>query len=296
MNDFNPAIQTLDQTIGSITTKVNEQKDRANEYKAYIIRKLGELSGKIQNLRALGSCDPLKQEIASLKQQLQAKTDELTTANNSASACQAQITNLQREIDALKSQIAEKDAQIQQLTSDAGNKDAEIARLTNEKQALETQKQEVENNLASVNERMSREITLVNNKLQEQIRLIDTIMDELANERNKGEMDQEFQQITNNIDDIIRTVNSGSGPGQAGATSGNVRQMAANINARTTASSKTGGKRKTRKHQRKRMGKQTGGYVYSTSAKLDKLSSIITGSSNAKSAKRSKKHKKLISQ
>jgi chromosome segregation ATPase len=286
MNDFNPAIQTLEKTIGSITTKVNEQKDRANEYKAYIIRKLGELSGKIQNLRALGSCDPLKQEIASLKQQLQAKTDELTTANNSASACQAQITNLQREIDALKSQIAEKDAQIQQLTSDAGNKDAEIARLTNEKQALEAQKQEVENNLASVNERMSSEITSVNNRLQEQIRLIDTIMDELANERNKGVMDQEFQQINNNIDDIIRTVNSGSGPGQAG----NVRNLVNQFENRTASSSfKTGGKRKTRKHQRKRMGKQIGGYVYSTSAKLDKSSSIITGSSKAKSAKRSKK-------
>ena len=297
MNVFDNALLTLGNTVGSITNKVEEQKGRANEYKAYIIAELGKLSAKIQTLRTLGSCEPLKREIADLKQQLQAKTDELTTANNSATALQTQLRELQQQIDTLTSQIADKDAQIKQLNSANSGKDGEIANLQNEKRILEEQKQTAEHNLASVNERMSGEITAINNRLQEQIKLIDTIMDELSNEGNKREMDSQFNLINRNIDDIVRIVND---PGQAGATTGNVKQIANAINAKANASSSSsssfkGGKRKTMKRRRKRMGKHalTGGYVYSTSAKLDKSSSVISVSkSPSKSVKRTKKHKK----
>ena len=51
MNVFDNALSTLNNTVGSITNKVEEQKGRANEYKAYILAELGKLSAKIQTLR-----------------------------------------------------------------------------------------------------------------------------------------------------------------------------------------------------------------------------------------------------
>ena len=304
MNVFDNALSTLNNTVGSITNKVEEQKGRANEYKAYIIAELGKLSAKIQTLRTLGSCETLKREIADLKQQLQAKTDELTTANNSATALQTQVRELHQQIDTLTSQIADKDAQIKQLNSANSGKDGEIGNLQNEKRVLEEQKQTAEHNLASVNERMSGEITAINNRLQEQIKLIDTIMDELSNEGNKREMDSQFNLINRNIDDIVSIVNS---PGQAGATTGSVREIIDAINAKnaktkdSSSSSSKGGKRKTMKRRRKRTCKSVlkGGYVYSSSSKLDKSSSIISSSSKDKSPTKKvkptkKKHRQLV--
>jgi len=214
------ALNALNTTIESIGTKVTEQIRQGTAYKTAILGKLGEVANNLEDIiknSNLQSIPLLQQQITQLKQQLNDKTSELQAVQENLKQSTQRITDLETNINDLTRQINDKDKQIQDLTNANAGKDTEIKNLNDQKQALEQQKKSAEDALAAANQQVTglvQQIDTINRYLLQQVQLIDTISKELGT-IDSGDIAQQFNIISTNIDAIRKLINTGSGGAEA---------------------------------------------------------------------------------
>jgi DNA repair exonuclease SbcCD ATPase subunit len=217
MADLNGVLNNLNSTIASITTKVDEQKQRVKDYKTKLLEKLSQLFTQIDQLknnRNLSRIPELQEQLKQLpvlQEQLQNKTRELEEAKSS-------IQELQSEIQRLQQDIESKNTQINDLTNSGKEKDKAIQELDAQYRELDKQKEQAENNLKAKTEEIDslvNRIQAINTSLTNQIQLINLIADELG-DLDRSDIGNQFEAITSNIQAIVNMIGE-SGAGAGGA-------------------------------------------------------------------------------
>lgn len=219
------ALNNLNTTISSITQKVEEQTARVAQYKAKLIEKLAEVAEQLKQLKdnsSLASIPQLKQQLLQLQEKLDNNTSQLETTQQNLSQATQRIQELENNINDLNRQIADKDKQIQDLANANGQKDTDIKNLTEQKNTLEQEKKSAQDALNATNEQVKtlvKRIEDINGYLGQQIGLINRIADELG-DLQSGNVAEQFNIISGNIDLIRKMIDSGSGGAEA-STSNN---------------------------------------------------------------------------
>ena len=214
------ALGNLDSTIKSIGDKVQEQIKRGTEYKNSLLNKLGDVANQLDEITKssnLASIPRLQQQIEQLKQQLNEKTSELQVVQDNLKQTTQRITDLENNIQDLTRQIGDKDKQINDLTNSNQDKDAEISNLNEQKQKLETDKKNAQDALEASNKQVAnlvQQIDSINKYLIQQVELINTISQELGT-IDSGDIAQQFNIISTNIDTIRKLIDTGSGGAEA---------------------------------------------------------------------------------
>lgn len=210
-NPLNQAIQQLDNTMKTISQKVELGKQRANAYKSQIIKKLEELNNQInaiKNNNNLSSIPALRQQLLQSQNALADKTTELQTTKQQLQEATNSLQQLQNNVEQLNKDIQQKTEQINQLTESGQQKDQQIAQITEQINQLTQQKAQAEQNLAVAQQQIQdliNNIGQINTTLTSQIELIDSITTELG-DIDSGEIAQKFQSIGENINTIMNMI------------------------------------------------------------------------------------------
>lgn len=352
---LNQALTNLETMIGTITNKVEQNKQQVRDYKLKIINRLSEIVQQLNQLKENNNIKlipELRQKLEQSQQTLQNKTDELDTAKTNLENTTRSLQESQNNVQQLNSKIQEINNQIQEFERTNQQKDEEINNLNNQLQQLSQQKEEAERNSATLQQEINslvQRIAQITTSLSNQIGLIDQITNELGNiEDNNDGVVIQFKNISENIQTIINMINSAQGTIAQQPQTTNFSQDINNLynkfitnnemrqrfmialddftNEKNTQetneintkikqniikayhdnninsiniiktnlqklqtlgfnfdfNNRTGGKRKyktMKKRHRRTHKKMRGGYIYSSSKKLDKASSVISTSS-----------------
>ena len=216
-NPLNQALSNLETTIGSINTKVEENKGSARAYKAKIIEKLKNLNKTIDELKAnnnLKSIPQLRQQLEESQTKLGDATKELEDTKTNLADATRDLQESQQKIQQLNSEIENLNVQVQELQNSNQQKTDEIASLNQTLAQLTEQKNSAERNLAAKQQEIDQYIqrlATINTTLASQIGLIDTIVGELGDlDSRNDEVSQQFQAVSDNIMAIMNMVNNPS--------------------------------------------------------------------------------------
>ena len=214
---LNQALVGLGTTINTITHKVEAGKTRVREYKAQIVTKLQEVVEQLNSLKAnnnLKAVPQLRKQLQDSQSALQEKTEELDKTKSQLNEANKTVQQLQQNIDQINREIEEKNQQITDLTNLGKQKDKAIQDLDAQVRELDKQKEEAEKNLLSAQQQIDsiiQKIGQLNTALVNQIKLIDTIANELGDLDN-GDVAKQFKAVTDNIKIIVDMLtNSGEG-------------------------------------------------------------------------------------
>ena len=220
-NPLNQALTGLDTTIQSITGKVAASKTRVREYKVQIITKLREVVEQLNSLKNnnnLKALPQLRKQLQDSQVALQQKTEELDQTKGQLNEANQTLQELQQNMEQINRQLEEKNQQIVELTDSGTEKDNAIQELNAQIRELDTQKTEVGRQLASAQEQSNSLVErfgIINATLGQQIKLIDTIVDELGNLDNANDdVSIQFKAVGDNIMAIMNMINN---PGQGGS-------------------------------------------------------------------------------
>ena len=288
---MNEVLNTLGQTVDSITDKINTSKESATRYKNNIINQLEALLAKIEQLKRDAATNPLvtqlRQQLQATQENLAAKTEELAASNSTLAELNSRISDLtaqlrskQNEIDATDRELAELAAErerdraqnvtdtnaFSELRGDAQNQqtnnDAAFEQLNLELQTLRTEKVALEQRLAASQQALEDfigRISEINARLVGEIQKINTILDELGD---GADVSEKISAIGTNLESIINVINN-----------------------------PVGGRRKTKKMR--------GGYLYSkkpnsNSSSISRSKSKSNSNSNSNSKSKSRRKKRLL--
>jgi predicted nucleic acid-binding Zn-ribbon protein len=207
MSQLEQAIQTLGDTIGSITGKVQEEKSSFAIIKKNIITQIQSLSEKIAELRnKLQFVPRLKQQLDKCNEELRQKDAELQQANNIINKANEEISNIRSQVAEFNNMIQEKQNEINNLNNANNENQRKIQELNNIINDLNNRKQQAESELA----RLHGEVTTIvdslnrlNARLTDQIKSINTIVAEFQSGDDISslltEMGRNIQQIINEL-------------------------------------------------------------------------------------------------
>lgn len=214
---FTQAMQQLDQTIGTITNKVQQGQERVRTYKQQMVDKLTEINRQLLSLRDnanLRNVPQLRQQLQQSQTELGNKTEELNRVKSDLEQANRTLAETRNSVEQLNRQIQEKTQQIDELnrrnddlTRSNEEKDGRLRELTDQLNTLNQQKRDAEERLSNAQRQIDaflQQISQINERLQQQITLIDQIAGELGNVDDIGN----FTEITDNINAIINMINN----------------------------------------------------------------------------------------
>jgi DNA repair exonuclease SbcCD ATPase subunit len=350
MSKIKEVLEELGNKIGSIEGKVSTGRKQVTAYKQEIIDRLkGVVSSlaKIQDSSELKQIPELRGKLAESNRLLDEKNKELSEKTSELEAMKASMAQQQQELKTLNDNINKTTTQLNEAKTEIANaksetdkvkqeKEQAVTDLTSQLENLKQEKDTVEKNLAGAQGELDTivaTIVTINDNLQKQIDMIDTITNELNVD---GPMSDEFKAITDNIATIMMMLQNTTNTSSSNSTSmidktpfydkynlltqeqkdevlleipydlriviekdlgiitsdetdpKKKQNSKRNINniLKKHAEGKTsymGGRTKKRRGKRSRK-IYRGGYVYSSSKKLDKASSVISLSSNSRSS------------
>lgn len=300
------ALNQLGQTIGQINSKVGHERERATGFKTAINAMLSDVITKITALKnnpGLTNGVRLQQELTSVRNELNQKSQELEQSKAALQSVTHTIRELENRLQGISTELENKNRELANLNNTVNEKNAANQQLTSNIQQLNQTLSSTQYELTAARSEMESlavKIGTMNGELTNQISSIETI----ANEMGDGsDMSEQFRQIGDNIMEIINTIN-GSGPGptiQRQGDSRTVRQPGFEENVANARTDYLGGRkrrrtmkkrhRKTKKNMRG-VNKMIGGYVYKTNKALDSSSSVVSSSSKSRSHSKSKKFRK----
>jgi predicted nucleic acid-binding Zn-ribbon protein len=220
-NPLNQALSNLETTIGTITNKVEQNKQRVRDYKTQIINKLREVIEQLNQLKEnnnLKSIPQLRQQLEQSQNILRDKTAELEETKTNLENATRSLQESENNIRQLTSQIEDLNRQIQQLTESNQQKDGQLRNLNDQLTQLTQQKTEAERKLAASQQEIEglvQRIAQINTSLANQIELIDQITNELGNiSDDNDDIAIQFKAVGDNIMAIMNMINN---PGSGGA-------------------------------------------------------------------------------
>ena len=299
------ALNQLGQTIGQINSKVGSERERAKEFKTAINEMLRDLVEKITALKnnpGLTNGTRLKQELTSVRNELNQKNQELDQSKTALQTVTNNVRELENRLQGITNELNQKNQELGASQNSLNEKNEANQRLATDINNLNQTISSTQNQLTAARSEMDAlvlKIGTMNGELTQQISSIETI----ANEMGDGtDVSAQFRQIGDNITDIINMINS-SGPGptiQRQGESRTVRQPDYGTNVNNTRDYFGGRKRRRTMKKRHRktkksmrgVNKMIGGYVYKTNKALESSSSVVSSTSKSRSHSKSKKFRK----